>query len=216
MTPPFQPCARASDSDDGFSLVELLISLAILALLLAMVPGTLRLGRRAWETPGQLEESPSTAALVFAERQLKSALPIYKRSAQGLQALQFSGSGQSLSFVSELRSGPYGGGLYKIDIGPPSDANAKIAGLAVRLSLFRTEGEAPALQNEERELVSGYRALHFRYFGPTASDKTGQWFAQWPRSDRLPDLVEITAEPNGGSQTSSRPVRVELKLRPIS
>ena len=216
MTPRSQLRARATDSDDGFSLVELLISLTILSLLLAMVPGTLRLGRRAWETPGQIEESPSVAALAFAERQLKSALPIYKRSAQGLQALQFSGSEQSLSFVSELRSGPYGGGLYKIDIGPPSDANAKIAGLAVRLSLFRTEGEAPALPNEERELTSGFKALHFRYFGPVASDKTDQWFTQWPRIDRLPDLIEITGEPNGGSQTSSRPVRVELKLRPIS
>ena len=117
MTPHPRRHLYVSRSDSGYSLIELLISLSILALLLAMIPGTLRLGRRAWETPGQIDETPGAAALAFAERQLKSALPIFKRNAQGLQGLQFSGSEQSLSFVSELQSGPYGGGLYKIDVG---------------------------------------------------------------------------------------------------
>lgn len=204
------------NTDDGYSLIELLISLAILALLLAMVPGTLRLGRRAWETPGQLEDNPSVAALAFAVRQLNGALPLFKRNAQGLQALQFSGSEQALSFVSDLQSGPYGGGLYTIGIGPPVDARAKIAGLAVRLSMFQAEGDVPDLPSEERELGSAYKAIHFRYFGPISQSSAARWSAQWLRTDRLPDLVEITAEPIAPSPDLSVPMRVELKLRPIS
>ena len=74
----------ANRSTAGFTLVELLVSLTILALLLAMVPGTLRLGRRAWETPVQLDQSSDElAALGFLQTQIKSAVPIFERDAQG-------------------------------------------------------------------------------------------------------------------------------------
>lgn len=146
--------------DAGFTLVELLVSLTILALLLAMVPGTLRLGRRAWETPGQLDQaSDELAALGFVQTHIKSAVPIFERDAQGVSRIAFSGAPLSVSFIVPLSGGPYGGGLYRIELGS-----------ALRVSLYQgasTSGQS-ALPAEERPLGNLSGRLHFRYFWGSA------------------------------------------------
>lgn len=194
--------------DAGFTLVELLVSLTILALLLAMVPGTLRLGRRAWETPGQLDQaSDELAALGFVQTHIKSAVPIFERDAQGVSRIAFSGAPLSVSFIVPLSGGPYGGGLYRIELGS-----------ALRVSLYQgasTSGQS-ALPAEERPLGNLSGRLHFRYFGAVQFGQAPLWHDVWPRTDRLPDLVEIDALPGGKSLKAPPLFRSELKLRPVS
>ena len=206
----------AHRSDDGFTLVELLVSLTILALLLAMVPGTLRLGRRAWETPGQLDQaSAELAALGFVETHVKSAVPIYERDAQGVSRIAFWGSPQSLGFVVPLSAGPYGGGLYRIDLGSALQSES---GPVLRVSIYQTanataESVPPA---EVRPLGRRLTRLQFRYFGPLAFGEVPLWHDAWTRTDRLPDLIEIEALSTDKSLIASPVFRSELKLRPIS
>ena len=192
----------------GFTLVELLVSLTILALLLAMVPGTLRLGRRAWETPGQLDQaSDELAALAFVQTHIKSAVPIFERDAQGVSRIAFSGGPQSISFIVPLSGGPFGGGLYKIELGG-----------ALRVSLYQGANAAgqSALPAEERTLGSLSGRLQLRYFGSPQYGQPPLWQGIWPRTDRLPDLVEIDASPLGKSRKAPPIFRGELKLRPVS
>jgi general secretion pathway protein J len=201
--------------DGGYTLIELLISLTILALLLTMLPGTLRLGKRAWETPGSPVSTPAAAALSFVEQHLRSALPIYESNSNGLPQLAFEGTAGSLSFIAELATGPAGGGLYRIDVGPrPATGN-----LALRLSLFRSNSYASANsggQNiEDRELSGVYSAIQFKYFGSPAPGAPAQWQSTWDRSDRLPDLVDIAATSRAASSTPNAAYRAELKMRPI-
>ena len=202
-------------TDGGYTLIELLISLTILALLLAMVPGTLRLGKRAWETPGGVEDVPAAAALAFAERNLRSALPIYQRDANGLPQIVFEGREQSLSYVADLLSGPSGGGLYRIDIGPVQSPGFTSSGLAVRVTLFRPDGNLKSAATEERELNATYSAVQFRYFGSPSPGAAAEWQSTWHRSDRLPDLVDIVATSRNTKTTADAQYRSELKLRPI-
>lgn len=194
--------------DAGFTLVELLVSLTILALLLAMVPGTLRLGRRAWETPGQLDQaSDELAALGFVQTHIKSAVPIFERDAQGVSRIAFSGKPQSVSFVLPLSGGPNGGGLYRVDLGE-----------ALRVSLYQganASGQS-ALPGEERSLGNLSGRLQFRYFGPLQFGQAPLWQDVWARTDRLPDLVEIKALPAGKSSKAPPVFHSEFKLRPVS
>ena len=195
-------------SDAGFTLVELLVSLTILALLLAMVPGTLRLGRRAWETPGQLDQaSDELAALGFVQTHVKSAVPIFERDAQGVSRIAFSGGPQSLNFVVPLSGGPNGGGLYRIDLGS-----------ALRISLYQGANVTAqsALRGEERALGNLSGRLQFRYFGPLQFGQVPLWHDAWPRTDRLPDLVEIKALPGAKSAKTPPIFHSEFKLRPVS
>jgi general secretion pathway protein J len=204
-----------SARDGGYTLIELLISLTILALLLAMVPGTLRLGKRAWETSGSPVSTAAAAALSFVEQHLKSALPVYQSDSSGLPQLVFEGSENSLSFVAELATGPAGGGLYRVDVGPrPETGN-----LAMRLSLFRPNPDASTTAApggiEIRDLGGIYSGIQFKYFGSPAPGQPAQWQSTWHRSDRLPDLVDLVATSRAISGTPNAQYRAELKMRPI-
>lgn len=202
---------RPSNSDDGFALSELLISLTILALLLAMLPGTLRLGKRAWETPGALADTPAVAALTFAGQHLKRALPVFETSSAGLPRLAFSGTERGVRFIAELATGPRGGGLYRISIG--SDAAASRPG--VHLALYRGSSDGTEMAAEQRDLSSAFDQLQFRYFGAPAPGEPAQWQAAWDRQDRLPDLVDVVATSVPGSATKPFELRAEIKLRPV-
>ena len=194
--------------DAGFTLVELLVSLTIQALILAMVPGTLRLGRRAWETPGQLDQaSDELAALGFVQTHIEGAVPIFERDAQGVSRIAFSGGPQSVSFIVPLSGGPYGGGLYRIDLGS-----------SLRVSLYQGAAarDQSAPPGEERPLGKLSGRLQFRYFGPLQFGQVPLWHDAWPRTDRLPDLVEIKALPGAKSAKTPPIFHSEFKLRPVS
>lgn len=206
---------QAPHTEAGYTLVELLISLTILALLLAMVPGTLRLGKRAWETPGGLEEIPAASALAFAQQNIKSALPIYQTGSSGLPEIVFEGAESSLSFVAELAAGPAGGGLYRIDIGQKHSLAGSSGGPALRLTLFRPDATTITSGSEDRDLGVNYSGLHFKYFGSPAPGELARWQLNWNRSDRLPDLVDITATPRASAAAANSQYLAELKLRPI-
>ncbi len=201
--------------DAGYTLIELLISLTILALLLAMVPSTLRLGKRAWETPGGLEDAPAAAAFAFAGQQLTSALAIYERDTNGLPHLVFEGTPERVSFVAELATGPSGGGLYRIDVGLPGSQPTATSGPALRLALFRSDAKLDKLKAEERDLGGTYSNVTFKYFGSPAPDAPAQWQSTWPRADRLPDIIDMVAASRAPAKDPDAQFRAELKLRPI-
>jgi general secretion pathway protein J len=198
-------------NDAGYTLIELLISLTILALLLAMVPSTLRLGKRAWETPGGLDDNPAAATLAFAGNQLKSALAVYERNTNGLPQLVFEGTPQHVSFVSELATGPSGGGLYRIDLGVAASDPSQPT---LRLALYREGGKAEHAASEQRELASAFSSVTFKYFGSPAPGAAAQWQNTWPRTDRLPDIVDMVATPRSPRSPGAQ-FRAELKLRPV-
>ena len=206
---------QETGQDAGYTLIELLISLTILALLLAMVPSTLRVGKRAWETPGGLEDAPAAAAFAFAGQQLKSALAIYERDTNGLPQLIFEGMPGRVSFVAELATGPAGGGLYRIDVGLPRSQTAATSGPALRLTLYRPEAQLDQLKTEERDFGSAYSDVTFKYFGSPAPDAPAQWQSTWSRRDRLPDIVDMVAAARAPARAAGAQFRAELKLRPI-
>jgi prepilin-type N-terminal cleavage/methylation domain-containing protein len=184
--------------DGGYSLIELLISLTILALLLAMVPGT-----------------TAAAAVSFVEQNLKSALPIYQSDSSGLPQLAFAGTENRLSFVADLPNGPSGGGLYLIDVGLRPDGES----VAVHISPYRPNAnaspDASGLDAEVRDLGGAYSRIQFKYFGSPSPGAPAQWQSTWHRSDRLPDLVDIVVTSRAPTSTPNAEYRAELKMRPI-
>jgi general secretion pathway protein J len=197
--------------DAGYALIELLIALAILAMILAMVPSTLKLGQRAWQTSSQLNDNPAAAAMVFTSDTLRSALPYYVRDRIGMTRIMFVGEPDRMSFVAELAHGPSGGGLYRIDAGAIAQQN----GPAVSLTLLRDTSENEAAPLDVRSLVGTYRAVEFRYFGVRAKGGKAEWASSWTRTDRLPDLVDIAAHPHDGQLQPLFTKRTELMLRPV-
>lgn len=198
--------------DAGFTLIELLVSLTLLALLLALMPSTLRLSKRAWETANRTTEATAMATLSFAVHNVAYALPVFVRDQSGLQTLAFVGARERLSFIANLANGPRGGGLYTIAIAPSPGASGKSA-YAVSMSAFRDHRSSVAATSDIRTLNGTYTAISFRYFGRQKPGGNPGWTDNWPRSSSLPDLVEVSATGPENGKSETKTTKIELRLR---
>ncbi len=212
---------RRHRRDAGFTLLELLVGLTVLAMLVALIPGALRIANRAWTTSQALvSETESASALLFVEQHLAGAMPLIETSEEGANSIAFEGGAQSLRFVATLENGPLGGGLYKMELAAPSgvapsDAALKSSQLVLRLFAFSRvrSSEQTAAPIEDRTLLSGLESARFRYFGAQALRRDPEWSETWTSPDRLPDLVELTIVPRGAPSAAPQTIRVELRLR---
>ena len=207
--------SRASPSEAGFTLVELLVSLSLLALIIALVPGALQAGRRAWATSAGIgQSSETTVALSFLERRLEEAMPLFASDGRGLRRIAFSGTADSLDFVAPSPTGPFGGGLYRFGLKAAFAEDRAPGALTLKLALFQTRTTSDSPAEDNRVLAGNLETLRFRYFGSQKRDTEAAWQSEWTAPDRLPDLVEISILSKDKAARAPGILRVELRLRP--
>ena len=177
----------------GFTLLEVLLALALLATGLALAFATLR-STTAVSTRGELlaernESLRSTQA--FLRQRLVSALALsFSQDAESGQALRFSGDARHISFVADLpdylgHGGPY---LHRVDFTNDHRLVVSFALVQGGQAFEETPPRPP------EALAEGLRSLRFRYRGPGASGGLGPWLDEWKASDRLPLLVAMQAQ----------------------
>lgn len=202
-------------ADAGFSLIEVLVALAILGLVLALLPGAFRLGQRAWQTTQRLDRDDGwTAARALIEQRLAEALPAFlAEGADGEPRFGFSGEPRRLRFIAPAPAGPTGGGLYAFDLA--IEPGARGDALVLRQTLVAATGRA-AVPAETRNLLDGAPGLSFRYFGGISDDGTRGWVDLWPANGTLPDLVELSSSDVSGRRSAPTlwPLVVALRLKP--
>lgn len=205
--------ARKVRGDSGFTLIEVVVSLAILAIAMAMMPGTFRLAQRAWSSVAQIERAESWASeRTFIEQRLTEAMPILVTDAGGERRLGFAGGPSRLTFVAPSAAGPAGGGLYRWTLSVEEASATR----ALRLQQALVQGtQARHSDADERILFVGLEGPRFRYFGATFDEGERRWLDSWPDGDRLPELVELSASPSGSRPLLPRfeTLIVALRLR---
>jgi general secretion pathway protein J len=177
--------ARRRRSEQGLTLIELLLALAILAVLTGFLAGGLSIGRRAFDADRSSEIRDETDAAIQAISSLiASALPV---SANLKSGIEFDGRQGSLTFVGlsegrALRGGPHlmvlrrSGRDFVVDV--------------VR-SAPEAAGGAAGPPPTRVVALSGVRDIRFSYFGSLNPSGPPGWQAQWLRAERLPQLVSI-------------------------
>ena len=211
---------RAADPQAGFTIIELLVSLTILTLIFAFIPGTLRIGQRVWEVDQSFERREALSTFRrYVEQRLAEAMPIFLRDRASGVRIEFSGEPGRLAFVAPAAAGPAGGGVYRFEL-TRADGAAGGQPLVLRQSLYRIPDVASA-RNESASLPqaaaaeqrsrAGVAGLAFRYFGAPEPQKPPQWQSQWPRRDSLPELVEISLTTGVRTRKVERTI-VQLRL----
>jgi general secretion pathway protein J len=194
----------------GFSLIEMLVAITILALVLAMLPGTFSLAHRTWDATAVLDQrARQDGGRSFLQARLAEAMPVFEPVGAGAVQLVFTGSAETLSFVAPSANGPQGAGLYRftLETKPQASANALIVTVAPFV-VRRGRDDAPP--SEQHVLYDGLTSASFRYYGrKDLRTPTPSWQTAWPRRDALPDAVELTVE-NG---KATRTVLIELRLK---
>jgi general secretion pathway protein J len=186
----------------GFTLVELLVALTLLALLSAVLSGSLRLAGRSLQggetRTAQVDDMRQTIA--FMRTQIGSMLPRRLSKAVGLPLL-FDGSADELRYVGTLpeRVAESGTMLFRIALLKDDDTSPLVL---ERVYLAPDWTEMPRFDDAERTVVAEHVAeLKFGYFGrdvgASATD-TPTWRDRWDDPQRLPMLIRVDVRPERG------------------
>jgi prepilin-type N-terminal cleavage/methylation domain-containing protein len=206
-------------AEDGFSLLEMLIAMVILALILAFLPGAFRLVRQVWTATAVLDrDSGRDAGLNFLETRLSEAMPLFEPGQAGLVNILFKGTPTSLRFVAPSRNGPVGGGLYSYTLELRERQTGGIRSLMIVVAPYfgpPAKGTDPPA-GEEQVLADDVSSAEFRYFGRHELRQAAAWRSEWKRTDALPDLVELSIVRIRAGSPTNRTIITELRLRNTS
>jgi type II secretory pathway pseudopilin PulG len=171
----------------GLTLLELLLSLAILAFVVAGLASSLRLSIRGWEKTSELSLYDSEVAL-----RIRLRLWLEAAASPGQIAdfpVAFSGTGTEFSFTTlSVVSADADASATRVTVRRDNQV------LSLRLAELDEDGRERAVT--ERTLAAGLEDVRITYFDPTG--EVSGWRTTWDNPDHLPKLVRITAAP--GSQ----------------
>ena len=188
---------RRKSCEGGFTLIEVLVSLVLLALVLALLSGSLRFARGTCDAAAKLDEQ---AGFDLAERFLRArlgeAMPLYEPRTAGTVRVAFHGTGDTLSFVAAAPNGPAGAGLYRyaLEVAPGAATERPRRILVVKLASYQARQSESGAEwaSGQHELARNLKSVTFRYFGRGELRAQPAWHAAWTRTDALPNLVEMT------------------------
>lgn len=187
----------------GFTLLELVVALTLLALMASILFGALGYAGRSWE--GGEAKVESTAAMRlshgFLRAQLESQHPMRMRKMPDYPLL-FSGGLDELRFAAALPARITGGGLwyYRLRVRNEEDHSR----LILERSLPDVDAAAlPEFDKSERSILADdIKELRVGYFGyETLAARTTAptWRERWDDPHRLPLLIRIDVVPKAGA-----------------
>lgn len=206
---------RRRRSEAGFTLLELLVAVALVALVVASLPALFHLARRSSATVAGLDRREAIfSALAFVEARLSEATATKQRDGSGRLVVAFRGRPDRISFVAPLSVVAEESGLTAFEL---AMADGAPGGLALRWRIWRPPpltGGQPARDQQVapdhvRILVAGAHRLAMRYRGAVEPGKPPVWTDSWPRDDVLPDLVELTVAIGTATETRAVPLRLK-------
>ena len=201
----------------GFTLLELLVSLVLTALLMVAMPAALTLAKRTAAAGHELDRDAAIEAVAgFIEHRLSEATAIYDRGDDGRLHVIFKGDPDALGFVAPIKFVTGDAGLAKLDLKISSDEEGH-NGLVMVWTPWRPQqsGEqpSPAPTSKSRLIVPDATKFEVRYLGSASASEKPAWTDAWTRTDAIPDLVEFRFYKSGSRILDSGLRRVVLHLR---
>jgi general secretion pathway protein J len=174
------------ERDSGFTLVEVLVSLALIALITVYLASGFDHVRRVATLSDELDGAVTLEAVrSYLAHSLANAQGPPPQQGQAA-SLSFAGQSNMIAYVTPSDGLLDRGGLYRIELsGDESE-------LVLRRELFPS-GDAEGARDRPRTIEAG--RLQMRYWGLAEGEEAPRWHAAWNEAKSLPVLVEIRLEP---------------------
>jgi general secretion pathway protein J len=170
----------------GFTLLELLLSITLIALVIVIIIGALRLSTRSVESGEQKAEALERfrTSLSLIDAQIQSQAPLsYEEDAQ--QKYFFEGGKNSMQFASNysLWGGQRGYVIVSYDVEADS---------AGKFFLRLSENTIGIEESRTTTLFDGCDILSFEYFYKAPAEEEGEWVDEWTDNATVPEKVRLT------------------------
>lgn len=197
---------RERRDERGFTLIETILTLAILSAMLVIVFSALRIGLKSWEKGEAAAEDGAATRTITSKlaREISSAYP-YKERKDGNVRVLFTGGSTELGFVTVapgLPGLPWGG--------------AKWVHYSRRDDVFTVrEKTIPAADTEKdkggrtTELDKGVDTLSFEYLGENGWEKS--WDVEEEKS--LPSSIRVNISYKDGRKPISATAAIGLSMQ---
>lgn len=184
-------------SEAGFTLVEVLVSLVLLAFLTTIVFQGLRFSTRAWTSAVRKSDAAasSDAARTVLRQAITMAYPDFASDNIADRTIAFEGTSTVLTLVTPLPAAIDAGVLAdeQFLVVPARDGNALV--MRWQLHLPASDAAAP-LPIEQVTLLDQAAPVRFSYFGPPAPRQPSAWLDRWTGRASLPELVRVQFGPS--------------------
>jgi general secretion pathway protein J len=190
---------RHASRTRGFTLVELTVALALMAMLAAVLFGALSLAARSWDAgEGKVDEvAGMRQAESYLREQLAALYPQRLRKSAEVPLL-FAGEREELRYAAALPARVAEGGVYFFRLAlVRDDDQARLVQQRVLPDVAATT-EPEFRDAQQSVLAERIAELKVSYFGrdPNASDADAPtWRDRWDDRNRLPLLVRVEVKP---------------------
>lgn len=173
--------------EDGFTLLELIISITMVVVILLIVGAAMRLGSRSVESGEKRIASLERfrASMNIIEAHIQSELPV-QMQAQDLDAktIVFQGDGESMQFRSNFSLWGNQRGYVAVSYKVAMDQWGK-------QDLFVEENAIGVTARGEVKLFEFFDRIYFDYFYKEPKDEKGSWIEQWTATDSVPEKIRL-------------------------
>ena len=175
----------------GFTLVELLIAMALLGMLTVLAYGAVQFGNLSWRHVEARRDADADRAAVrrVLGRAIETAYPEFASPNYADRQIAFDGEPTSLQLIAPLPEALSPGlmAVEKFGLGNGSDSMLLL--MTWRLDLPAATGGP--LPSKITPVARSIASIHLTYFGRSKDGDPPAWFDQWSGMDHLPDLVHV-------------------------
>lgn len=180
------PAAR--HGAQGFTLIEIVLAMILVALIMGIAVGGIRMSRKAAENGERRIEAINSIRVTqeFLRKQLSRVLPLaYATDKEAGKNYVFEGADDEVTFVASMPSYLSNGGPYvqRIEI--------ERGELRFHHRMLLSEEDE---EGEPVVLLDRIRRGHFEYRGIDEEGKLGDWEEEWEDPSRTPMMVRLELE----------------------
>lgn len=197
----------------GFTMIELVLAVALLATMMVLMYSGLSFSLRSWDA-GEANGRRTADRRIgenFLRREMAELFPMRFKDPMTVK-VAFLGEPHKLRFVSSRPAGITQGGLSLVGVEVENGASPRERHLVMRRAMPDDEARdfGPLDRAERTVLIEDVESVQFDYFGTENDFTEPKWYETWPFGERIPRLVRVRIRAPDATLMAEMVMRIEV------